>query len=220
MIRRFAILLDMDGVLLDSESLIIDSWMKAAAELGITLSREILLRTVGIDRSASEEIIRESIDGPMRFSLLESTARGIYQRAIDDGIPVKAGARPLLGYLQTTGIPVGLVTSTSRDTVERMLKPSGILPFFTIRAHGDEVERCKPAPDIYLLASIRIGIPPERCIAVEDSYSGLRAAKSAGMHTIMIPDLLPPTSDSGRWTDRVLGSLAEVLGNIDRLFEA
>ena len=122
----------------------------------------------------------------------------------------KPGIRELLEYLQKNHIKAAVASSTRREVVMRELEEGGLLPYFDKVICGDMVQRSKPEPDIYLEACRQIQEQPEECYAIEDSYNGIRAAKRAGLHPIMVPDLSAPTMEMEELSDCILPSLHEV----------
>lgn len=118
--------------------------------------------------------------------------------------------RELLQYLKEEKIPVGLASSTRLAAVEEELKQAGLYDYFRVVVGGDQLKRSKPEPDIYLMACEKMGISPENAYAVEDSYNGIRAAYSAGMMPIMVPDLLPATEEMREKSIAVFDDLLQV----------
>jgi HAD superfamily hydrolase (TIGR01509 family) len=126
------------------------------------------------------------------------------------GIALKAGVVELLDHLDELNLPRAIATSSSHRAVQSHLGHSGIIPRFnTVVARGDYVLG-KPNPDPFLTAAERLGIAPEFCLALEDSHNGVRAAFSAGMMTIMVPDLLDPTPEMHDLCVRIARDLHEV----------
>src|SRR6266446_7381141 len=122
---------------------------------------------------------------------------------------MKLGALELLDTLDQFGLPRAIATSSSRRTVERHLTAHNLMRRFEeIVAHGD-YDRGKPAPDPFLKAAERLGVEPRLCLALEDSHNGIRSASSAGMMTIMVPDLLEPTDEIRGLCDFVVRDLHE-----------
>ena len=104
--------------------------------------------------------------------------------------------------------------------MEQEIRDAGLAPFFQKIICGDMVERSKPAPDIFLKAAEELGVNPEVCYVIEDSYNGIRGAHTAGMHPIMVPDMLPPTDEMEKLAEQIFPSLFEVrdfIGNKKRL---
>jgi HAD superfamily hydrolase (TIGR01509 family) len=107
--------------------------------------------------------------------------------------------------------PLGLASSSNRAVIDAVLDEAGLAGYFQAIVSSEEVERGKPAPDVYLEAARRLGIEPNRCAAVEDSSNGIRAARAAGMGVIAIPNLhYPPSDDVLAEADVVLRSLDEL----------
>jgi beta-phosphoglucomutase-like phosphatase (HAD superfamily) len=123
---------------------------------------------------------------------------------------VKAGVVELLDFPDGTGLPRAIATSSRHEDVMRHLAARGLLGRFnTIIARGD-YPRGKPDPDPFLKAAERLGVDPELCVALEDSHNGVRAASGAGMMTIMVPDLLPPTREMEELCVCIVQDLHEV----------
>jgi HAD superfamily hydrolase (TIGR01509 family) len=127
------------------------------------------------------------------------------------GLPLKSGAVELLDALQAVECPMAIVTSSSQRTADAHLQLAGIRHRFETVLTRDDVLRGKPSPDLYLLAASRFGLPPDACVAVEDSNHGVTAAHAAGAITIMVPDMVTPTDESRARCAAVLPDLGDVL---------
>ena len=128
----------------------------------------------------------------------------------DAVIPLKSGAEELLQDLKRGGIPMAVATSTPNPRATHMLRNSGMLQAFDVVVAGDQVQRGKPLPDIYLRAAELLGVPPERCLALEDSENGVRSALAAGMTVIQVPDLVEPSDAVRDLGHTILGTLHDV----------
>jgi HAD superfamily hydrolase (TIGR01509 family) len=125
-------------------------------------------------------------------------------------LPLIPGARDAVERLAARW-PLGLASSSNRPLIDAALELAGLVVFFQATVSSEEVARGKPAPDVYLEAARRLGVPAERCSAVEDSDSGIRSAKAAGMHTIAIPNPnFPPGEDALALADLVLDTIADL----------
>jgi HAD superfamily hydrolase (TIGR01509 family) len=191
-----AALFDMDGLLLDTEVIYIEAMQQAARSLDREMALDFCHSMVGVpERECSLMIEAYYGEG---FSIDEF--RGQFYRLLrgllEAGIPLKPGVVELLDFLADRGLPLAVATSSARSTAERHLSHVGLLDRFTALATRDDVERPKPHPDIYLEAARRLGVPPERCIAFEDSNLGLEAAHAAGTMAFMVPDLLQPLPET------------------------
>jgi HAD superfamily hydrolase (TIGR01509 family) len=206
-----AVIFDMDGLLLDSEPLYRVTWKAAASSLGFSIDDVLYERFVGRGNAEAEQILREHFGEA--FPLDEFHA--LWSRDFDNRlatIATKPGAIELLAALEKRGLPKALATSSPRVLALRCL---GDLAWrFAALAFGDEVSHSKPAPDLFLLASQRLGIAPADCLVLEDSEAGVRAARAAGMEVIMVPDLVLPSEEIASMATRVCATLHEVRGLI------
>ena len=213
-----SVVFDMDGVLFDTERLSQHYWQKAGDEVGLPGMGEEIYAYLGINSRASEEMFERDHGDVMRYAAWNKLVRGYSADHIAvHGVPVKAGVRELLAYLKENGILVALATSTSRPLAEKYLVQTGVIDYFDQIVTGDMVTRGKPAPDIYRMASEKLGVDPAEAVAVEDSYNGIRSAHAAGMLPVMVPDLLAPTDEMRDRSAAVLASLTDVIGWIDSI---
>ena len=132
-------------------------------------------------------------------------------------MPVKEGAHEVLAYLKAHGYKIGMATSTPWDTVKDHLERTDMAKYFDTVVTGDMIQNGKPAPDIYLLASERLGVDPADCIGVEDSMSGVRAIHAAGMRAVMIPDMIEPTPEIEALVWRRMETLAEMIPLLEEI---
>ena len=171
---------DMDGLLFDTERIFQNYWRAIAAERGIVLADSFTAEITGtsgvIQKDCKERVLRH----------------------LDKNIPVKTGAVEIFGRCRMLGIKTAVASSSPLRQIENNLKNAGMENCFDAIVSGDEVEKGKPAPDIFLLAAKRIGVLPEDCIVFEDSPHGIEGALRAGMKAVMIPDLLPPWEEHRR----------------------
>lgn len=188
-----AALLDMDGLMLDTEGPAVFFWLRAASELGWEVDRSVPLSTVGLDEDGTRRRVLDSC-GPrfpydaVRDRMIELLA----ERERGGGPRMKAGLPELLDAFDDAGVPYAVATSTAKEEAERRLRDVGLFHRFAATAFGDEVSAGKPAPDIYLLAARRLGVEARRCIGFEDSEAGLRALAAASVPSIFVKDLIDP----------------------------
>jgi HAD superfamily hydrolase (TIGR01509 family) len=204
-----AVIFDMDGLMLDSERASVRCWTRASAEAGLRIEDAYWLRMVGHSTAACEQILRERMDDA-RVAELMTRCSALYDAEVEAGLPLRPGIVELLQWLQAQGIPRGVATSTRRPRAPHKLETAGLLPYFHSVTAGNDVAHPKPAPDIYLLAAQRIGVAPSRCLALEDSPAGVRAALGAGMTVIQIPDLVVPDAAQRALGHRIVDSLLDV----------
>jgi HAD superfamily hydrolase (TIGR01509 family) len=206
-----AVLLDMDGTLLDTEKVYFESLIAALNACGFTDDVAPLCRAmVGLPGPDCERLLIDRYGDD--FPLAEITKAFVARRDefFGAGLPLKHGTIELLDALHAIECPFAIVTSSSRRTAHEHLTLAGIRSRFGTILTRDDVARGKPSPDLYLLAAARLGVKPELCVAVEDSNHGVTAAHAAGAITIMVPDMVPPTEESRARCVAVLSDLNAV----------
>lgn len=171
---------DMDGLLFDTERIFQNYWRAIAAERGIVLADSFITEITG----TSGEIQKDCKERVLRH--------------LAKDVPVKTGAVEILGRCRMLGIKTAVASSSPLRQIKNNLENAGMENCFDAIVSGDEVEKGKPAPDIFLLAAKRIGVPPGECTVFEDSPHGIEGALRAGMKAVMIPDLLPPWEEHRR----------------------
>ncbi len=138
----------------------------------------------------------------------EQRVAGMREVIAAGGAPFKPGAREILDWVGTLGIPVGLATSSRLEEVHERLGP--VAKAFTTITTRDNVRRGKPSPDIYVAAAASLGVEPSACLALEDSFAGIRSATAAGMPVLMVPDLAQPTPEMTALVVAVFATLIDV----------
>lgn len=205
-----AIIFDMDGVILDSESISDITWRKAAEEKGLTVNDEILNACRGSNKNDTKQTLKKYYGADFDSeAFLERTSELFHEIEEKDGIPLLPYAKEILEYLKPR-YRLALASSTRGLTVERQLRAAGVIDFFETRTTGEMVEHSKPNPEIYLMACKSIGMKPEECVAIEDSLNGIRSAHAAGLHPIMVIDKVQPTDEIRGMCEAVFESLEEV----------
>ncbi|HEX5733960.1 MAG TPA: HAD family phosphatase [Blastocatellia bacterium] len=213
-----AVILDMDGLMLDTESIYKKSWQKAAAECGYMLDDDFYLTLVGQPNPACEAALLNRFGSEFPMADFRAHWSGLWRTEVEtSGIPTKAGLSDLLSYLREHQVRVAVATSSDRDYTSLSLRAAGLeMPFDQI-VTGDQVARGKPSPDIYLESARRLGVAPVHCIAIEDSDAGVLAASAAGMTTVMVPDLKAPSPQAREAAYCVVASLVEAREEIASL---
>lgn len=223
-VEAAAVVFDMDGLLLDTEVLALAATQTAATQLGIELPHAVCHLMIGVPLDGSRRLLceRYGLDFPVD-RLFAAAARELEAQVEAGMLRVKPGVVALLDVLDRSGIPKAVATSSARAKAMRHLSAAGLANRFSTIVTRDDVLRGKPHPDLFLSASHQLGIAPAACLALEDSYNGVRAAHAAGMPVVMVPDLLPPTVEMRRLCVGVAADLHEVaavLGKSGRLSAA
>jgi HAD superfamily hydrolase (TIGR01509 family) len=185
-----AVLFDMDGTLVDSEKLWDISLAALYEELGGRISAEVRASMVGGSAEDTIRTVYTDLGLEMDPVAMADSDRWLHQytaQLFERGLPWCDGAQELLEALAAEGIPLALVTNTQRALTDRALKSIGA-HYFSATICGDEVPRGKPAPDLYVGAAEFLDLPPELCLAIEDSVTGSAAAESAGCPVLVVPN--------------------------------
>jgi len=212
-----AIIFDMDGVLFDTERLCMDSWLAVAGEQGIPDMEALFPTCIGRNLTDTKILFHEFYGDVYDYEKFRGRASAWFHNYIEqNGLPVKKGVRELLDFLQRGGYDIGLASSTSRLSVEGHLERAGIRAYFRSLTTGDMVEHSKPCPDIYLMACKSLDVVPAQAMAIEDSPNGIRAAHSAGMIPVMVPDLIAPDGEMREKSVLICRDLLEVKRFLDK----
>ena len=205
-----AIIFDMDGLMIDTERMALKAWQLAGADFGFPISDDIFITMVGRNRHDSDCILVEIFGSDFPIDAVRKRRRTYVDGWIDEGkLAVKSGLLELLGFLDEISMPKAVATSTGYERAIHKLALTNLLDHFPIVIAGDQIEKGKPAPDIFLAAAARLDILPERCLVLEDSDAGIQAAHNAGMTPVMIPDMKPPSKKSLAFAHKIFGELGE-----------
>jgi len=205
-----AVVFDMDGLLFDTEALYQEAILLAAAEGGHEVAPEFFGRTVGLSWVQCRALLLSNFGEAFPVDEFQANWVRHFWVIAETRLALKPGALELLDVLDHFRLPRAICTSSSHRTVERHLTAHDLAGRFDeIVGHGD-YERGKPAPDPFLKAAERLGVDPRLCLALEDSHNGIRSASSAGMMTVMVPDLLEPTDEIRALCAFVVRDLHEV----------
>lgn len=207
-----AVVFDMDGVIFDTERLVIEFWKEVAKKHNIPNVEHTCIQCLGTNRVRTREIFLENYGADFPFDPYRAEVTELFNTHYKGvPLPTKPGIRELLNYLQEQDIKVGLASSTAQHLVRDEIGTAGLLPYFQTLVCGDMVERSKPAPDIFLKACEILNADPTKSIAIEDSFNGIRSAHCAGMTPIMVPDQVQPTDEIRALAFHVMPSLLDVL---------
>ena len=196
--------------MIDTERLALKAWQLAGADFGFPISTDIFITMVGRNRWDSDRTLVEVFGSDFPVDAVRKRYRTYLDGWIDEGkLSVKSGLLELLGFLDRVSMPKAVATSTEYERAIHKLSLTNLLEHFPIVIAGDQVDKGKPAPDIFLAAAVALGVLPERCLVLEDSDAGIQAAYDAGMTPVMIPDMKPPSEESRTFAHRIFEGLEE-----------
>lgn len=210
------ILFDMDGVILDSEKLYAKFWAAGCAFYGYPMNYQQALGMRSLSAPAGQAYL-SSLFGPnIVYEQIRAKRIELMDAYIEEnGIEAKPGVYALLDYLQEKGIPYAITTASPADRIENHLTRLNLYHRFRHICTAHEVAHGKPEPDIYLLGAKTIGIPPEHCLALEDSYTGLLSACRAGCMASIVPDLDQPGDNILEIAYAKFDSLSDVISLLE-----
>ena len=206
--RYRAVVFDLDGLLLDTEVL----WQRAEEELfaahGAVFSHEDKMQVIGTSFEHTAEFFAERLgEPPQRGAELVEEMIEMMHAALQRDVAGRPGALELVARLRGR-VRLGLASNSPRQLVDAALRTAGLVDVFDTIVTSDDVAHAKPAPDMYLLACARLGVPPADALALEDSASGVAAAKAAGLTCIAVPQYAETDVSAA---DRIIDSLEELL---------
>jgi HAD superfamily hydrolase (TIGR01509 family) len=205
-----AVVFDMDGLLVDTEIVVYRAMQSASASIGGQLPMGTFKRMVGLPEAASAAIVVEHFGEGFDLADWSAKVSAHFRETLAGGIALKNGVGEILDHLDAVGLPRAIATSSSLESVRHSLGPHGMLERFDHLITRDVQTRHKPHPEPYLKAAEALGVAPADCLALEDSHNGVRSASSAGMMTIMVPDMLDPTEEMRTLCVRIARDLHEV----------
>ena len=208
-----AVIFDMDGVIFDSERLVIECWQVIAEKHNIPDIVEICMRVQGNNRQETGKRFREKYGNDFPYDIYKKEVTALFRERYGEGrLPLKPGVVEILQDLKQRCVPLALASSTRSDIVKLELEEARLLSFFDAVLGGDMAPRSKPEPDIFLAAAKALGAIPANCYVLEDSFNGIRAAHRAGMHPIMVPDMQQPDEEMRGLAEVIVDNLPKAMG--------
>lgn len=214
------IIFDMDVVLIDSERQSNEGWLWAAGQLGVDMPMWLIDSFKGAPAELCCKFFDDYYKGVIDYwEAKELRTQHVYKIRETEGIPVKKGVKDIFEYIRNNGLKCAVATSTRRESAEKTLHEIGVWDYLDAVVYGDEVERGKPEPDIFLRAAKAIGVNPSEAVVVEDSINGIKAGYAAGMRVVHIPDTIAIDDDIRKLTYMVcddLNGLIDVVESINK----
>lgn len=208
-----AAIFDMDGLLIDSERTIMNTWIDVGHELGVPIRPVDYAEIIGRSLPECHAMLARMFGAEPDFQeALTRVRHRLHSPENPPVFPLKRGVHDLLSALTRAGVPCAVASSSSGQEIRSRLARVGVLDFLDAVAGGDEVARGKPDPAVYELAASRLQKSPGDCLAFEDSENGVLAAHRAGVRVVTVPDLKQPSAE-------VIGVSFAVLESLDQAME-
>lgn len=205
------VIFDMDGTLLDTETIFRESWIITSKKWNIDSAEDLYEQIAGRSVDTIKLLFEEKYGDRYDFDRFFSERMACFCELVKDNIPLKAGAREILEYLKENNVPCALATSTPMRMTEPNLKRVGLYDYFSSIVTSESVLNGKPAPDIFLEAAGRIGAELDKTVVVEDSYNGLFAAYNANIRPVMVVDRQLPNDEIRKILYAECSSLFDVI---------
>lgn len=210
-----AVIFDMDGILLDSETICDKTWQMALKDFNLIDNNDTINKCRGTNKTDTILILKQYFGQDFNAeNFLTKTSEYFHKIEFEQGIPLMPYAKEILKYLKEKNYRIALASSTRYESVKRQLTNAGIIEYFETITTGDMVTHSKPNPEIYQKAINSLNLKPEECIAIEDSPNGIKSAFAAKLKVIMIPDKIQPTEEIKQMTEKIypnLNYLKEIL---------
>lgn len=211
-----ALLVDMDGVLFDTERRSLLSIIDIIGRQGLTITYEQLVQRMGLGpkdlRRSYEALLGPAFQWDLFWDTYWTERRAFYH---EHGMPVMQGVTQTLSVARSKGLACILASSSPREQVIAHLKQAGVYDYFSDVVGGDMFEHSKPQPDIYLTAARLAKTAPAQCLVLEDAPNGLKSGRAAGAQVAMIPDIIPYTDALSPYCDYVAKSMTDILPLIE-----
>lgn len=205
-----AVVFDMDGLLVDTEAVVYRAMQQATVGIADEFPMSTFLQMVGLPNQAGDEIVRNHFGVGFDLTTWNAAVSMHFREELAAGIALKAGVFEILDHLDEIGMPRAIATSSSLESVRASLGPHSIVDRFHALITRDVQNNHKPHPEPFLKAAAALGVDPADCLALEDSHNGVRSASSAGMMTVMVPDMLDPNEEMHSLCVRIAADLHEV----------
>lgn len=206
-----AVIFDMDGVIFDTEKVYLDIWIEVFEKYGYKMTKELYVNVMGTGRKNVIKTFLENFGDDLPIEkMYEEKDNQLFYIIENQGIPLKEGVKELFSMLKEKNYKIALATSAKRERVEKQIKDKWLKESFDAIVCGDDVEKGKPSPDIFLKAAKKIDVEAENCFVVEDSPAGIKAAFSGGMKGIHVEDLKAADEDILKYCEKNFKNLQEI----------
>lgn len=207
-----AFIFDLDGLVLDTESTYCHAWQATARHLGYDLSLAFCQRLSGLAGQVVEQALMAECGEQLNLAQFKALSRELWLDYVTHhGIAVKTGVLELLAWLQQQHLPYCIATNSRKADALFCLQLAKLAEFFPIVFSRDDVAQGKPAPDLFLLSARHFAIPITRCLVLEDSLTGIQAARQAGAASVFVPSMTPIDNQATILCQLQVNDLAELV---------
>ena len=212
-----AVLFDMDGLMIDTESLSTEAFINSAKAQGYNMTKEETLKVLGFTKASIYQFWIDyfqgtNVDGK---KLVDDHYEYIENVLYTVGPEKMPYVEELLKYLRENNYKIAVASSSDTADIKNNLEKTKLEKYIDEIASGAEVENGKPAPDVFLLAAERLDVDPKDCLILEDSKAGVKAGKASGAMVFMVPDMFTVDKECEDTADRILTNLGEVIGILE-----
>ena len=212
-----AVLFDMDGLMVDTESLSTEAFINSAKAQGYNMTKEETLKVLGFTKANIYQFWIDyfqgtNVDGKKLVDDHYEYIENVLYTVGPEKIPY---VEELLKYLKENNYKIAVASSSDTADIKNNLEKTKLEKYIDEIASGAEVENGKPAPDVFLLAAKRLGVDPKDCLILEDSKAGIKAGKASGAMVFMVPDMFTVDKECEDTADRILTNLGEVIGILE-----
>jgi len=205
-----AVLFDMDGTLIDTESAYLEEWVRAAKLQGFEITQDLWHQMLGRPTIDCHQLVQDAFGAGFNMDVFATEYRSRLNDRLRDHVPVMPGVLNLLQDLKVQGTPLAVATSATRKSAEAYLSTAGLRDYFNHVITRDDVDQGKPHPEPFQKAAAALSVAPERCLAMEDTEAGIRSAHGAGTIPIMIPSLKQPANEIAELCHLICSDMQEV----------
>jgi len=212
-----AVLFDMDGLMVDTESLATEAFIHSAKKQGYDMTKEETLMVLGFTTKSIYEFWENyfknsDVSGKQ---LVDDHYKYIENVLFTTGPKKMPYIEELLKYLKENNYKVAVASSSNMNHIINNMEKTGLKKYIDGFASGAEMKNGKPAPDVFLLAAERLGVEPKKCLVLEDSKAGVIAGSSAGAKVIMVPDMFKPDDECKEKAYKIVNNLGEVINMLE-----
>lgn len=206
------VVFDMDGLMFDTERLTYEIINQTMTADGYHYSLDFYKETVGKRSVDVVAMYKENFGDEFDYQAMKVKNMDIFwDYTAKNGVPAKKGLYELLDFLKENNIKLALATSTTRKSATEILRRGKVIDYFDALMCADSVTKGKPDPEVFTKACQALELKPKECLGLEDSFNGIISSSNAGLITVMIPDLIPPTEEIKSRCCKICNDLTEII---------